>query len=363
MQLTRTVLTIALAANTASALPLCTSGDCANALEPSGDGLDAASVPHEKRSHTSAHPHVDIGSHSSDAKDAFSSNQRTEKEAMDNHQSPGTPQIKTLGHGQGVNALPTGSGEQSEQMIHVSETHDDESQFGNQDSARSSGYNGMPSIQQNAMENKHDNTENGANHSKNKMGFAVRVRELFKVFGQAQGHMRTEQQHQQEQNLENSVDMRQDRAQGHASSDRMHINDKEQQAETYQAQGSRQDSVTQAEGARERMDHSNYNQKQEQENARPDAQHHSAMSQNRKHARSHTDRSGAHSHEMEQMNNQESQHREQHQEQQGLKQKDMNCHEEEGSQQQQMQQMQQMQPQSEMTRIECLRAAMDDVHK
>jgi hypothetical protein len=367
MQLIRTALTIALAANTANALPLCTSGDCANALEPNWDGFDAASVPHEKRSHTSAHPHANIGSHSNDVDDELSSDQRTEKEAMNNHHSPDTPQIKT--YGQEVNALPTG---QPDSVVHITMTP--EFQFAGQDSAHSSGFDKMDSIQQNVMEAQHDNTANSANHSKNKMGFAVKVRELFKVFSHAQDQMSAEHQHQQEQNSENSVSTRQDRAQGNMPADRMHVDDEEQHAGAHQVQGSRyktwrmhsasssqqnQNSMSQAEGAREGMDHSNHNQEQEQENARPDAQHHSAMSQNRKHARSHTDRSGAHSQEMEQMNNEQTQHHEQHQEQQGQEQNSMKYLEEDGSKQHQ----QQMKSQSEMTRMECLRAAMGDVNK
>jgi hypothetical protein len=349
MQLTRAMLTIALAASTTSALPMCKadSEDCVSPQDLNLDDLEgAAGATDEQSTHGSTQAHIESGFHSSGIEENLTTNQHAQRNIIKNSGSYGMPNMNSSDNKTGANSLLNGSDQQSEGLIQVSMTP--ESQFAGQGSSRSAGHNSMPSIQQSTSKYQHNNGANGQtnagsmghsqnqmspnhkatgttgfNHAKpsNKMGFAHKVRELFSVFrqGQRQGQasteqqseeMRSEEQNQQQQSSELAVGNRQDKDQSQTSSNENNMNDMELNSGMQQNQGmyeassmpNHQDrnSMTQGQNVQEQTD--NMTPSQNQETAHPDAQQHSAeyqeisqlsqplyISPNRKNSRSHTE--------------------------------------------------------------------------
>ncbi|KAK3299730.1 uncharacterized protein B0H64DRAFT_447548 [Chaetomium fimeti] len=343
MQITRLVVTFALAVSTASALPRGNpGGDCTNSPAASADNLDVTGDTHQKRSFDgSMQPFVKVGVSSNDPHGSSSASQPMHQDAMKENESSGASQTMSMGHEDNRNghlAGPKGSDKQLEGLIHI--TRAPESQRSAQGSIISCS-NKMPAVQQNAMETLHHGAGKGLMDSENKINFGVRARGLLRTFGQAWSRMRTEPEQREQQQ---AMAARQDRSQLSMSTDKTDVNGQRQQAAS---------SVTQIDKVREERNHEDCNQRPDNAAADVHAQQHN---QNQNQARSHTDGSGVHADEMERMNSQQNAGREQHQVQKESKQ--MDKQEAECSQQQQRMEQQQMQPQSEMA--ECSRSAMGD---
>jgi hypothetical protein len=161
MHLTRAALTIALAASTASALPMCKAdSDCANPRDLNPDNLEAAAGANDDQStHGSTQARIESGFHSTDMEENLSTNQHAQRNIMKNSGSQGVPNMNSSDIKTDANSVLNGSGQQSEGLIRVSKTP--ESQFTGQGSSPSSGYNKMPSILQSTSKYQHDNGANG----------------------------------------------------------------------------------------------------------------------------------------------------------------------------------------------------------
>jgi hypothetical protein len=259
MQLSRTALTIALVASTASALPRCRtdSEDCASPQDLNRNNPKAATDANGQQStHGSTQAHMESGFHSTDLKENFSTDQQAQRDMTKNSASQGAPNMNSPAYKQNANPMLNASDKQSEQTIHVMKAA--ESQSTGQDSTRPSGDNKMPYIEQSISGYKHQNGANsqtnagrmghtqnqmnsnhaagggnGVNHAKpstSKMGFTHKVRALFDLFrqGQNQGQMHPEQQAQemgaaeldgqQQQRFEPSIGIRQAKGHDQASS-------------------------------------------------------------------------------------------------------------------------------------------------
>lgn len=118
MQLTRAVLTIALAASAANALPRREPGDCANAQGRQQATLEAALNGIDKRSHISAYPRLKLGFGVGAGTGGESGlNQNTQKETMGQLESVGADEVRSSGNVQNTNRLLSNSGKGADRTV------------------------------------------------------------------------------------------------------------------------------------------------------------------------------------------------------------------------------------------------------
>lgn len=261
MQLTRTVLTIAFAAGTASALPTCKPGDCVDAQARNGDNVEAIPSAYEKRMTRGFAQHLQVknGIQPGASDENYTSNHSVQGDAARTVQSLGAPRMMPPAY----EAVTSADDKRRERMIHAVKTP--ESQFDGQGPAPSSPYyDKTPSPQRGPIEDRlhngngvnhrpkvgaidriqiGDNPEgaqkvNHANPSTKKMGFTLRVRELFRLFTQDhnEGQMHpdpeqeprkisAEQEDQQQQVSTRSISIRQDTTRAQASPNQRPLDD------------------------------------------------------------------------------------------------------------------------------------------
>ncbi|AEO59493.1 hypothetical protein MYCTH_2128552 [Thermothelomyces thermophilus ATCC 42464] len=189
MKLTRAMLTAALAAGAASALPRLTSGaDYSNAKEPSKESLGVTLAANEKRSQHYSDPRMELGS--SDCIQTVPSTRRDYQGA-----EPGSQNAESPGFGQDFNAMPADLN-----------TRDD-SQM------PSSADNEMLSVHQTATEDERHGTADGVSSSRRVNNFAVMARNVFKeAFGLSRDQQRTgaQQDARQSEQAEQAAEKRND---------------------------------------------------------------------------------------------------------------------------------------------------------
>ncbi|KAL2174216.1 uncharacterized protein P884DRAFT_272622 [Thermothelomyces heterothallicus CBS 202.75] len=189
MKLTRAMLTAALAAGAASALPRLTSAaDYSNAKEPGKEPLGVALAANEKRSQHYSGPRMELGS--SDCIQTIPSTRRDYQGA-----EPGSQNAESPGFGQDFNAMPAGLN-----------TRDDSEM-------PSSADNEMLSVQQTATEDERHGTADGVGSSRRVNTFAVMARNIFKeVFGLSRDQQRTgaQQDARQSEQAEQAAEKRND---------------------------------------------------------------------------------------------------------------------------------------------------------
>lgn len=345
MHIARVAVTLALAASTTNALPWIKSRGDPNAPGVNADNLDTTREVHGKGSSPdSMHPSMKM---------VASSNQPVQQEMMEDS-SLSVSQQMFLNQEHDIKpdlAAAAAPYRQSKEMIQL--TRATEPQLSGEGSVMSSCSSEMPAVQQKAMDIQDHGAATDVSRSENKINnFAVKARELFRVFGQAwDQRAKLEHGEQQQGTVKYTANANQDKSQVSLPTDRENpVNVQKQQAA---------DSMWQAEKVRQVRNHESYNQRPENESADIDGQQHSAMPQNQNYARSHMDGSNVQAHEMEQMNGWQSLDREQHQEHMNMR--ETKCRHQQQQMQEQEQMQEQMQVRPEMA--EDLQSAMNDIHR
>lgn len=160
MQLTRAVITIALAASAANALPRSKPGDCANAQDRQqatpGNALDGI----DKRSHILPSPHLKLGFGAGAGTEGDSGlRQNTQKETMGQLESVGADEARASANVQNINRLLSNCGKEAGRTIERMNT------FKLLDSTQSSAFQKKPHVQRGYLERELQDTMGMSNNA------------------------------------------------------------------------------------------------------------------------------------------------------------------------------------------------------